>query len=98
VDRPAEASRCALGLRFLVTFRVVNVLSFMPINSPTVKLTGYRLACTALTLFLAIAKFSLSADNKSAPSNYLDLASFLVGLMYVLDMPEGRYFYTHTIF
>jgi len=52
----------------------------------------------ALTLFLAIAKFSLSAENKSAPSNYLDLAGFLVGLMCVLDMPEGQYSYTHTVF
>ena len=85
-------------LRFPVTFRVVNDCFFMPSNSQTVKVTGYRLACTALTLFLAIAKSSLSADNKPAPSNYLDLAGFLVGLMCVLDLSGGRYSHTDTIF
>jgi hypothetical protein len=85
-------------LRFPVTFRMVNVPFFMPSNSRTVKVTGYRLASTVLTLCLAIAKFSLSADNKSAPSNYLDLTGFLVALMCVLEMPEGRYSYTDTIF
>jgi hypothetical protein len=88
---------CA-GTPFDYNIPAVNVLRFMPSNSRTVKVTGYRLASTALTLFLAIAKFSLSADNKSAPSNYLDLAGFLVGLMCVLKMPEGRYSWTDTSF
>jgi hypothetical protein len=70
----------------------------MPRNTWTVKVTGYRLASTALTLFLAKTKFSLSADNKAAPSNYLDLAGFLVALMCVLEIPENRYSYTDTIF
>lgn len=70
----------------------------MPSNSQTVKVTSYHLSSTALTLCLAITKFSLSADNKSALSNYLDLTGFLVALMYVLDMPEGRYSYIDTIF
>jgi hypothetical protein len=81
-----------------VTFRAVNDLRFMPSNSRTVKVTGYRLACTALTLCLAIAKFSLSADKKPAISNYLDFAGFLVGLMCVLEIPEGWYSYTDIIF
>jgi hypothetical protein len=57
-------------------------------NSRIIKVTGYRLASTALTLCLAISKFSMSAENKSAPSNYLDLAGFLVALMCVLEMPK----------
>ena len=83
VERPPEASRCVLGLCFPVTFGAVNVLGFVPSNHRTVKITVYRIASTALTLLLAIAKFSLSADNNEAPSNYLDLACFLVALMCV---------------
>jgi hypothetical protein len=53
VERPAEASRCTLGLCFPVTFGAVNVLGIIPSNPRTVKVTGYRLACTVLADFVA---------------------------------------------
>ena len=81
-------------LSFPVPFQMVNVPCFMHSNSRTIKVTGYRLTSTALTLCLVIAKFSLSAENNSGPSNYLDLAGFLIALMCVLEMPESPYSYT----
>jgi len=86
---------CSRALCFSVTFRAVNVLCFMP---STVKVTGYRLASSAMTLFLGIAKVSLSAVNKPGLSNYLDLVAIIVALRCILEMPEGRYSYTDTTF
>jgi len=57
----------------------INVPYPVSSDSQIVKVTGYRLVSTVLTLGLAIAKFVLSAVNKSAASNDLDFAGFLVG-------------------